>query len=62
MLFFTALVVFTISLVLLDFIFSLRKPQVLKRALLLAMAKSILGIIGAKESAFDMFVRRTGSS
>ena len=37
---FTFLVVFTVSLVLLDFIFSLRKLQILKKVSLLALAKS----------------------
>ena len=35
------LVVFTLSLILLDFIFSLRKLQILKGASLLALAKSM---------------------
>ena len=41
MLFFTALVIFTLSLVLLNFIFSLRKYKILRSASLSALAKSI---------------------
>ena len=58
------LVVFTLSLVLLDFIFSLRKLQILKGASLLALAKSMYYIYIVQQHVAGIFlhtwVKRNG--
>ena len=58
------LVVFTLSLVLLDFTFSLRKLQILKGASLLALAKSMYYIYIVQQHVAGIFlhtwVKRNG--